>query len=92
VLVKPNLISIFKMLETEFEVIVNFRVWAKIINCIKVTIDDSTGEQKDLILFLTSKAELVLVEFGVKDIHHVSKTIIKCPENDLISLKNPPLF
>lgn len=70
---KPQLISIFKFGGEQLEHIISYKVWAKIVNATTYeTVDSVTGEKKDLLVFLTAQAQLVLVEFGHKEVHHVS--------------------
>lgn len=63
------------MKETEqgFKTALSYTVFAKIVNCISVSAKDALSNPKDLLLFLTSNAELVLVEFGNSEVQHVSK-------------------
>jgi hypothetical protein len=64
VLVKPNMIEIFRIKDGEFESAVAYPIYAKIVICTKVPALDTTGAPKDLLLFVTSNAEIVLIEFG----------------------------
>lgn len=41
------------MTDSDLELIANYRIWAKIVNCTKVQIQDPSGDTKDLLVFLT---------------------------------------
>ena len=43
---------------------------------------DQSGEPKDLLLVLTAQAELMLVDFGVKEVTNMTKVNLNVREED----------
>ena len=59
-----------------------YKVWARMISATKFETIDQSGEPKDLLLVLTAQAELMLVDFGVKEVTNMTKVNLNVREED----------